>query len=165
VTINESFDIEVRTPQGSRLDFDAEINGASQRALTLSFIWALMEVAEVEAPRIIDTPLGMVAGAVKTRLTEAITAPPEQGNPNYQVVLLLTRSEIRDVEGIIDERAGILRTMSCSKDAKDLRFPWGQDRPQVRVCTCTHRQSCRICARTYDVDGEIEFRDLEAVAS
>ena len=61
VSINGSFDIEVRTPQGTRLDFDAEINGASQRALTLSFIWALMEVAEVEAPRIIDTPLGMVA--------------------------------------------------------------------------------------------------------
>ena len=165
VAINESFDIEVRTPQGSRLDFDAEINGASQRALTLSFIWALMEVAEVEAPRIIDTPLGMVAGAVKTRLTEAITAPPEQGKPNYQVVLLLTRSEIRDVEGIIDERAGILRTMSCSKDAKDLRVPWGLDRPQVKICTCTHRQSCRLCARTYDVDSEIEFRDVEAAAS
>ena len=66
VAINDdSFDIEVRTPQGSRLDFDAEINGASQRALTLSFIWALMEVAEVEAPRIIDTPLGMVAGSGK----------------------------------------------------------------------------------------------------
>jgi DNA sulfur modification protein DndD len=165
VSINESFDIEVRTPQGSRLDFDAEINGASQRALTLSFIWALMEVAEVEAPRIIDTPLGMVAGAVKTRLTDAITSPTDEDAPNYQVVLLLTRSEIRDVEAIIDERAGVLRTMTCSKDAKDLRFPWGLDRPQVKVCTCTHRQSCRICARTYDVEGEIEFRDIEAVAS
>lgn len=166
VSINDqSFDIEVRTPQGTRLDFDAEINGASQRALTLSFIWALMEVAEVEAPRIIDTPLGMVAGAVKTRLTDAITAPPEEGAPNYQVVLLLTRSEIRDIEGILDERAGIFRTMTCSKDAKDLRFPWGLDRPQVKVCTCTHRQSCRICARTYDVEGEIQFRETEAVAS
>lgn len=165
VSINESFDIEVRTPQGSKLDFDAEINGASQRALTLSLIWALMEVAEVEAPRIIDTPLGMVAGAVKTRLTESITAPPAEGGPNYQVVLLLTRSEIRDVESIIDERAGLIRTMSCSKDAKDLKFPWGQDRPQVKVCTCSHRQSCLICARTYDSDEQIEFRDIEAVAS
>jgi DNA sulfur modification protein DndD len=165
VSINESFDIEVRTPQGTRLDFDAEINGASQRALTLSLIWALMEVAEVEAPRIIDTPLGMVAGAVKTRLTDAITAPPPEGGPNYQVILLLTRSEIRDVESIIDERAGLIRTMSCSKDSKDLRFPWGLDHPQVKVCTCTHRQSCRICARTYDSDDQIEFRDIEAVAS
>lgn len=165
VAINDAFDIEVRTPQGSRLDFDAEINGASQRALTLSFIWALMEVAEVEAPRIIDTPLGMVAGAVKTRLTDAITAPPICEGPNYQVVLLLTRSELRDVESIIDERAGVIRTMSCSKDVRDLRFLWGQDHPQVKVCTCTHRQSCRICARTYDMDDEIEFRDMEAIAS
>lgn len=164
VTINADFDIEVRTPQGTRLDFDAEINGASQRALTLSFIWALMEVADVEAPRIIDTPLGMVAGAVKTRLTDAITSPPPAGGPAYQVVLLLTRSEIRDVEDLIDERAGIIRTMSCSKDSKDLRFPWGQERPHVRVCTCTHRQSCRVCARTYDDDQLIQFRDIEAVA-
>jgi hypothetical protein len=164
VSINDSFDIEVRTPQGTKLDFDAEINGASQRALTLSFIWALMEVAEVEAPRIIDTPLGMVAGAVKRRLTEAITMPAEPGAPNYQVVLLLTRSEIRDVENILDERAGLIRTMTCSKDAKDLKFPWGLDRPRVVVCSCTHRQSCRICARTYDVETEIEFRDVEAIA-
>ena len=103
--------------------------------------------------------------AVKTRLTDAITAPPIAGGPNYQVMLLLTRSEIRDVESLIDERAGIIRTMSCSKDVKDLRFLWGQDRPRVKVCTCTHRQSCRICARTYDIDDEIEFRDMEAAAS
>jgi DNA sulfur modification protein DndD len=165
VSIDDHFDIEVRTPQGSKLDFDAEINGASQRALTLSLIWALMEVAEVEAPRIIDTPLGMVAGAVKTRLTEAITGSPAEGGPSYQVVLLLTRSEIRDVEAIIDERAGVIRTMSCSKDAKDLKFLWGQDHPQVKACMCTHRQSCRICARNYDSDEQVEFRDVEAATS
>ena len=89
VTINESFDIEVRDPGGRKLDFDGEINGASQRALTLSFIWALMEVAEVEAPRIIDTPLGMVSGTVKTRMVESITSP--QPELPFQVLLLLTR--------------------------------------------------------------------------
>ncbi|CAK6695350.1 AAA family ATPase [Synechococcus sp. CBW1107] len=163
VTINKEFDIEVRTPTGQRLDFDAEINGASQRALTLAFIWALMEVACVEAPRIIDTPLGMVAGAVKTRLTDAITTPPSGDGPSYQVVLLLTRSEIRDVESLIDVRAGVMCTMTCSKDAKDLAYPWGQDEPQVKICSCTHRQSCRVCARNYD-DDTIEFRDIEAIA-
>lgn len=162
VTINKEFDIEVRTPTGQRLDFDSEINGASQRALTLAFIWALMEVAGVEAPRIIDTPLGMVAGAVKSRLTDAITKPPLDNGPSYQVVLLLTRSEIRDVESLIDSRAGIMCTMTCSKDAKDLAYPWGQDEPQVKVCMCTHRQSCRICARKYD-DDSIQFRDLEVI--
>ncbi|WP_411871685.1 AAA family ATPase [Vulcanococcus limneticus] len=160
VKINQNFDIEVRTPAGQRLDFDSDINGASQRALTLSFIWALMEVAGVEAPRIIDTPLGMVAGAVKTRLTEAITSPPASDGPNYQVVLLLTRSEIRDVEDLLDSRAGIVCTMTCSKDAKDLSYPWGQDEPQVKICHCSHRQSCRICARTYDDEG-IFFQQLE----
>lgn len=158
VTINDNFDIEVWTPQGRRLDFDAEINGASQRALTLAFIWSLMEVAGAEAPRVIDTPLGMVAGAVKERLTIEITTPPPPDGPNYQVVLLLTRSEIRDVEDLIETRAGVIRTITCSKDVKDLRFPWGQDHPQSKVCTCSSRQTCRMCARTYDTD-DIEFRD------
>lgn len=164
VTITPNFDIEVRTPNGNLLDFDAEINGASQRALTLSFIWALMEVAQVESPRIIDTPLGMVAGNVKTRLTESITKPSTSGT-NYQVVLLLTRSEIRDVEQILDNGAGITRTLTASKDIIDLKYPWGHDRPRVKVCTCSHRQTCRICARTYDLDGGFEHRDTEATSA
>ena len=46
VSINEKYDIIIHTLEGRTLDADTELNGASQRALTLSFIWSLMEVAE-----------------------------------------------------------------------------------------------------------------------
>ena len=41
VNINETtYDIVIRTLAGRTLDADTELNGAAQRALTLSFIWA-----------------------------------------------------------------------------------------------------------------------------
>jgi len=163
VHIDPDFKIAVDTRRGRRLDTDFELNGASQRALTLSYIWALTQVSGVTAPRIIDTPLGMVAGGVKTRMVDAITQPAADEVADFQVVLLLTRSEIRDIEDLLDQRAGLVRTLSCSKDyPEDLTLSWGVDHPVVRVCTCGHRQSCRICARKYDDQHGIEFRNIEA---
>lgn len=162
VHIGKDYDIVVDTHHERRLDTDFELNGASQRALTLSFIWALMEVSGVSAPRIIDTPLGMIAGGVKTRMVEAITKPAAAGMPDFQVILLLTRSEIRDVEALLDSRAGVVSTMSCSKDyPEDLVNGWGADHPVVRLCRCSHRESCRICARHYDAQHDIIFLDEE----
>jgi DNA sulfur modification protein DndD len=163
VYIDPAFNIKVDTHDGRTLDTDFELNGASQRALTLAFIWALMEVSGTTAPRIIDTPLGMVAGGVKTRMVDKITDPGDGSTPDFQVVLLLTRSEVRDVEDLLDERAGVVRTLSNSKDyPEDLVHPWHVDHPVSRMCTCTHRQSCRICARRYDEQHGIKFRDEEA---
>lgn len=163
VHIDASYNIVVDTHGGRRLDTDFELNGASQRALTLAFIWALMEISGTTAPRIIDTPLGMVAGGVKTRMVDAITKPAGAELPDFQVILLLTRSEIRDVEELLDERAGVVRTLSCSKDyPEDLTHSWHVDHPTTRVCSCNHRESCRICARKYDTRHGIEFRDMEA---
>jgi len=159
VHLASNYDIVVDTHHERRLDTDFELNGASQRALTLSFIWALMEVSGVTAPRIIDTPLGMVAGGVKTRMVDAITKPAGTGKPDFQVILLLTRSEIRDVEGLLDQRAGVVRTMSCSKDfPEDLVHSWAVDHPVVRVCRCSHRESCLVCARKYDIQHGITLR-------
>jgi predicted nucleic acid-binding Zn-ribbon protein len=159
VHIADNFDIVVDTHNGRRLDPAFELNGASQRALTLAFIWALMEVSDTAAPRIIDTPLGMVAGGVKRRMVDTITRPSQPGEPDNQVVLMLTRSEIRDIEDILDDRAGEIMTMSCSKDfPEDLVYPWDVDHPVVRTCTCSHRVSCRICARRYDEQHGVVMR-------
>ena len=155
-----TFNIVVKTHGGKHLDPSFELNGASQRALTLAFIWALTEVSGTTAPRIIDTPLGMVAGGVKTRMVNVITAPSVEDAPDFQVVLLLTRSEVRDIEALLDERAGIVSTMSCSKDyPEDLRFAWDADKPVVRTCLCDHRHSCRRCARKYDDQHGVSFID------
>lgn len=161
-SISENYDIIIESVQGRTLDPDFELNGASQRALTLCFIWAVMQVADVTAPRIIDTPLGMVAGGVKTRLVDVISRPALNDGPDFQVILLLTRSEIRDVEKILDERAGVSQTLSCSKDfPADLVYDWDLDRPTVLKCTCGHRVACSICARRYDEQHGIELRATE----
>lgn len=164
VHIANNFDIVVDTHDGRQLDPDFELNGASQRALTLAFIWALMEVSGTTAPRIIDAPLGMVAGGVKTRMVDVITRPPTGSLPDFQVILLLTRSEIRDVEDLLDTRAGKVSTLSCSKDyPEDLSFDWEMDRPIVRACGCSHRESCDVCARRYDEQHGIVFRERREV--
>lgn len=163
VHIGDNFDIVIDTHEGRQLDPDFELNGASQRALTLSFIWSLMEVSGTTAPRIIDSPLGMVAGGVKTRMIDTITCPPTGTIPDFQVILLLTRAEIRDVENVLDERAGMVQTLSCSKDyPEDLVNDWGVDRPVIWACDCSHRVSCRVCARRYDQQYGVKFRGEKA---
>jgi hypothetical protein len=159
---SKRYQIIVDTHNGKTLDPKFEINGASQRALTLSFIWALTEVSRAVAPRIIDTPLGMVAGGVKTRMVDAITQPVVAGKPHYQVVLMLTRSEISGIESLLDSRIGKWVTLSCSKDYPvDLRFDWGASSPEVRSCGCSHRKSCKLCARQYDAQSGVEYSDAE----
>ena len=151
VRLTESFDIVVDAGNKRTLDTDYEVNGASQRALTLAFIWALMEVSATVAPRIIDTPLGMTAGGVKRRMVESITEAVEAQGLDYQVALLLTRSEIRDIEDILDERTGQHVTLTCSKDyPADLVHDWGVDEPTIRACECSHRQFCEVCERRND---------------
>lgn len=158
VRITPDYEIEVLSGgHGRTLDPDFEINGASKRALTLSFIWALMEVAEVAAPRIIDTPLGMTSGGVKSRFVDLLTSP--SGN-DFQIVLLMTRSEISHVEELLDQRAGVIQTISCSKDYPvDLINDWGGDSTSIAACGCSHRQACAICARRDDSSYQLAYRE------
>jgi DNA sulfur modification protein DndD len=163
VSITENFDIMVESQNGTTLDTDYELNGASQRALTLAFIWSLMEVAGITAPRLIDTPLGMVSGGVKQRMVSTITHPPTGDEPPYQVILLLTRSEIMEVGDLLAQHAGMFVTISCSKDyPADLVYDWLGDEPVIQACSCTHEQSCRICARRIDNAHGLAFRDMAA---
>ena len=165
VHIDDEYNIVVDTHENKRLDPDFELSGASKRALTLSFIWALMEVSGATVPRMIDTPLGMVSGGVKFRMVDAITKPPTDGHPSFQVILFLTRAELRDVEELIDERAGASMTLTCSAHyPADLIYPQGTMYPISRICSCDHRHSCRICARHYDERHGVIFRDTTAVA-
>jgi DNA sulfur modification protein DndD len=159
VTITDSFDIKVMSQRGTSFDPDFEVNGASQRALTLSFVWSLMEVAGVVAPRFIDTPLGMVSGDTKRRMVQAITRPASPSETPFQVVLLLTRSEIAGIEDILDDRAGSFTTLSCSHHyPRDLANNWLVDAPVSRTCACTHREMCELCARHGDVE-HLRYRE------
>lgn len=120
--ITPDYEIKVLSADSRTLDPDHELNGASKRALTLAFIWALTEVSGVIAPRVIDTPLGMMSGGVKRRVVEIISDPnlvpfadaaaKDQDRQEFQVVLFLTRQEILMVEDLLDSRAGRVSYLS-----------------------------------------------------
>ena len=103
--LTEEYDIMVYGPNDYVLNPDTDLNGASRRAITLAFILALTKVSKVEAPNIIDTPLGMMSGYVKQSV---LLRTIEEGS---QVVLFLTQDEIKGVENIIDKYAGRLVTI------------------------------------------------------
>ena len=140
--ISRQFDIGVYGSNGRKLNPDRDLNGASRRALTMAFILALARVSEVEAPNVIDTPLGMMSGYVKISvLTTAI-------RESSQLVLFLTRSEINGCEEIIDEEAAQVITLSNSAHYPVMLVhdPEIDERTVIR-CGCNHRQECKICER------------------
>jgi DNA sulfur modification protein DndD len=145
--VTENYDIVVYGPMRRILDPDTDLNGASRRALTLAFILALTEVSGVKAPNVIDTPLGMMSPQIKRAAVETAV---EHSN---QLVLLLTRSEIRDIEDLIDRYAGAAITLSSSA-----HYPkWLRNDPRREYfaalrCDCTHRQYCAVCERTGDAE-------------
>ena len=143
--ISREFDIIVYGPQKRTLDPDRDLNGASRRALTLAFILALTKVSEVEAPNVIDTPLGMMAGYVKRAVLK--TAIRE----STQLILFLTRSEISECEDIIDEKAGTVITLTNPTHyPKILLHDPGISERNIIRCSCDHRSECEICARRTD---------------
>ena len=160
--ITPRYQIIVNSSENRTLNPESELNGASKRALTFSFIWALTEVSQVTAPRIIDTPLGMMSGAVKKRVIELITAPSgATSDLEKQVVLFLTRDEIRGTEDVIDQRAGRVYTFTNSDQYPvDLVNDPGVDVAQILRCECSHRQFCRICARKNDALYDLTARPV-----
>jgi DNA sulfur modification protein DndD len=160
--ITSRYQIVVNSGENRTLNPESELNGASKRALTFSFIWALTEVSQVTAPRIIDTPLGMMSGAVKKRVIELITAPSgDTSDLEKQVVLFLTRDEIRGTEDVIDQRGGRVYTFTNSDHYPvDLVNDPDVDVAQILRCECNHRQFCRICARKNDALYDLTARPV-----
>jgi DNA sulfur modification protein DndD len=140
--ITNDFRIVVFGPNGRMLDPSQDLNGASRRALTIAFILALTRVSQVEAPNVIDTPLGMTSGYVK-RAILSIAA-----NQSAQLILFLTHDEIKGCEDILDEKAGRVYTMTNpAQYPKILVNPPPIADTRVILCKCSHRQTCAICQR------------------
>lgn len=138
--ISQEFDIIVYGPHGRKLNPDRDLNGASRRALTLAFILSLTKVSEVEAPNVIDTPLGMTSGFVKRSILR--TAVRESS----QLILLLTHDEILGCEQIIDEAASVVFTLT-----NPAHYPImlvndpGTEQRKVLRCDCDHKGVCNLC--------------------
>lgn len=138
--VTPAYDIAVFGPKDWQLDADLDLNGASQRALTISFILALTEVSGVTAPNIIDTPLGMTSGIIKQMILETAV------KHTAQLILFLTRAEISGCEDLLDRYAGEIFTITNTAQypkilVNDPKCPI----PQVLRCNCNHRQFCHQC--------------------
>lgn len=149
--ISREFDIIVYGPKDKTLNPDRDLNGASRRALTLAFILALTKVSDVEAPNVIDTPLGMTSGFVKRSILR--TAVRESA----QLILFLTHDEIAGCEDIIDEAAGVVFTLTNPAHyPRMLVNDPGISERRVLGCACDHRGECQLCRRHADVQVELE---------
>ncbi len=150
--ISPEFDIIVYGPNDRTLNPDRDLNGASRRALTLAFILALTKVSEVEAPNVIDTPLGMTSGYVKRSILR--TAIRE----STQLILFLTHDEIAGCEEIIDDAAGVVFTLTNPAHyPKMLVNNPGVPERKVLRCECDHRSECQLCQRRADADVQLEM--------
>jgi len=150
--ISRDFDIIVYGPNDRTLNPDRDLNGASRRALTLAFILALTKVSEVEAPNVIDTPLGMTSGYVKRSILR--TAVRESA----QLILFLTHDEIAGCEEIIDQAAGEVFTLTNPAHyPKMLMNDPGVEERKVLRCECDHRNECQLCHRHPDVQVELKM--------
>ena len=148
--ISDDFDILVYGPNDQSLDPDTALNGASRRALTSSFILALTKISQVNAPNVIDTPLGMMDGFVKRSVLKTVI------RESSQLILFLTRSEIKDCEDIITEAAGRIITITNSAHYPTILVndPYIKE-PQALRCECEDLGECKICKRRTDSEVEI----------
>lgn len=145
--ISQNFDILVFGFDNRPLSPDRDLNGASRRALTLSFILALTKVSGVEAPNIIDTPLGMMSGYVKSSVVRVAA------RYSSQLVLFLTRSEISGTEALLAEYADKVITLSNPAHyPRMLLHAPSSDVIQVIRCDCSYDESCQTCARKMEVE-------------
>ena len=150
--ISPDFDIIVYGPSERTLNPGRDLNGASRRALTLAFILALTKVSDVEAPNVIDTPLGMTSGYVKRSILR--TAVRESA----QLILFLTHDEIAGTEEILDESAGTVFTLTNPAHyPKMLINDPGTAELKVLRCECDHRSVCNLCERRKDPEALLQM--------
>ena len=140
--ITPDFRIVVSGPYDQPLDPSQDLNGASRRALTIAFILALAQVSEVQAPNVIDTPLGMMSGYVKQAVLQLAA------QHSSQLVLMLTHSEISECEEILDRRVGRIYTLTNPAHYPRILIndPAAED-ARLLVCECNHRSHCQVCER------------------
>jgi DNA sulfur modification protein DndD len=155
--ISRDFDILVFGPDDRLLSPDRDLNGASRRALTLAFILALTRVSGVEAPNIIDTPLGMMSGYVKSSVVRVAA------RYSSQLILFLTRSEIAGTTALLAEYADKVITLTNPAHyPRMLLYAPPSDVIQVVRCNCSYDENCPTCARKMEVEPEAASSQVTA---
>ena len=156
--ISPEFKIVVYGQNGLVMDPSIDLNGASRRALTISFVLALTEISGVEAPNVIDTPLGMMSGFVKTEVVRIAA------QNSSQLILFLTHDEIKGCENLLDTRAFVAGTLTNPAHyPRILKNDPGTKEASILQCKCDHRSSCSICDRYESSHGSENSAPQEVV--
>jgi len=156
--ISREFKIVVYGRNGLVMDPSIDLNGASRRALTISFVLALTDISGVEAPNVIDTPLGMMSGFVKTEVVRIAA------QNSSQLILFLTHDEIKGCENLLDERAFVAGTLTNPAHyPRILKNDPGTKEATILQCKCDHRSSCSICDRYEDGHSSKNRATQEAI--
>ena len=146
-SLTDGYDVVVDGPTNRKLNPDTELNGASRRALTISFILALAAVSGFAAPNVIDTPLGMISGATRTGLFRVAATHANQ------LILFLTRSEIMGIEDLLALHVGSWHTLTTmAHHPKQVVRLTGSDTESL-ICACSYKEFCRVCERQGDADS------------
>lgn len=109
VLLNENYELNVEHKTGY-LGIGG-LAGSERALLALSYILALHEITNLDAPLIIDTPIATIAGENRTNFASVLSKVSEY----KQIVLLLTPAEyseelIRAFAGVFASRRYITRT-------------------------------------------------------
>jgi len=152
--VNRDYDIEVFGPKNRKYD-NKDLNGASRRALTLSFVMSLAKVSEFVAPNVIDTPFGMMDEIVKESCLQTLI------KECHQVILFLTRAEINDIEDLLDKNAGSFHTITNSAHypSKNLVHDNNSQDKISLICKCSHREYCNLCELKGDSSSGMKKRE------
>jgi DNA sulfur modification protein DndD len=149
--ISPEFKIVVYGRNGLAMDPSIDLNGASRRALTIAFVLALTDISGVEAPNVIDTPLGMMSGFVKTEVVRI------SAMNSSQLILFLTHDEIKGCEKLLDERGIVAGTLTNPAHyPRILKNDPGTREATILQCGCDHRTACNICDRYEDGPSSLD---------
>ena len=131
-----------------------EVNGASRRVLALSFVLALCDESNTQAPLLADSLLNFMSGSVRHNTLRVASMYSQQP------ILLLTNSDLEAPTEltVVENRAGATYTLTGQWDA--IEAGTGGDvvrRSQPKLvallCSCGPRQYCDTCERTGQADA------------
>ena len=134
-------------------------NGASRRAIGVSFVLALAEETRTKVPFVADSLLHAISGSVRRRIVEYLTTGDRIGQP----ILFGTRADFLDpeVKQLLKSRAGRSYTLTSQTHVgRDVvrATPNSKSPKQAVVCNCALDEFCASCERTGDSDRAEEGR-------
>ena len=124
-----------------------EVNGASRRALALSFMLSLCAESGTFAPLVADSLLNMMSGTVRRNTLR------ETARNSSQPILLLTPADLSspDELEIVQTQAGATYTLTAQQDVRADNAGEVLNRTIERqisvLCSCGPRQYCSVCER------------------